>query len=1261
MLIALCLTPNKANAVAIPAGTYTIGSGGSYATITAAAAALNTNGIAGSVIFELKTTYTSGSETYPITFNAGIGSAGNTITFRPASGATGLSITGSNATSLIEFNGTDYITFDGQPAGAGGVSQLTIENTNTTSGAMTIYMHADAKHVTVTYCTVKGTNTSTTDATRGVINMGGTTVSGNDYNVISYCNITKSSTNKPACAIGMQGDMSYVTDHVTISNNNIYDFTQYGIYTSTAAQTWTITNNSFYQSSSFALTTNMFAINLDGAGDGSNNTGHTITGNYIGGQSASCGGSAFTLSSSAFKFTGIYIDSYGSGTNTISANTMQNFNITYTSTGVAFTGVYTTYLGTNSTFVIGSSGNGNIIGSTTGTGSIVITLNTGTASTGFIAFDLGATDATHTLAYNTVGGLSISSTAVSSYGRGSPKLVDVNSNGAITINNNTFGNATAQNISYSANADALYGFYGLYLSGAGSNTPSVHDNTFQNFYSNCNMDIVVVFSTNSSVNGMSFYNNTLSTMTTQAGRIDGLYLTYPNTGTFNLYSNNISSFSCSGDLYGFYMDGISGSPTINLYKNKITACGSSGDETKYNVGIEVSQTSATSTVNIYNNIIITDDGGASVAKVLRGIIDYTAGTSYIYYNTVKFNATYSSGIGISACYTCSYAGGTHYVKNNIWQNLITGGSGDYVAQKYNSTPTKANIGYNYNEAPSAAKYCYWNNLGVSWTNWSSGAAPGISNERNGTITLDANGQATASTTIGSAGTSVSIGTDYLGASRHVATPWIGAYEGAAVVVADYYWVGGTGNWDAYATHWATASGGASFHTSAPTSTDNVYFNASSGGGTVTLNVAASAAVVTFTNFTGSFAGASALSATTLSVTAGTYAMGVTTANFSGNATIASTVTISTGTLDVDGTFNATGGAITFSGAGNLALGGATVTSLGTLSATAGTVKYNRAGAQTVLSDNYFNLTIDGSGTKTLGGAIDVDGSINITAGTLDVSASNYAITCAGNWTNGATFVPQAGTVTFDGSGAQTVTTGGTAAGKEFYNVTINNSAGSPGDAADVDASDIYITHNLVITDGQYQPATNSFIGAVEIQTNGILKPDASATITVTGAWLNTNGTFTHNNCSTIFDYTGTITTGGTGTGKKFYDVTLNGTQATLGGNIDIDRHLKLSMGTWNTSGSNYSMNIGGDFVIDNTALTTFNANSSTVTFDGSATQYINVTAVGGTTPVDETITFYDIVIDNTDVRFYYNKTNDRYFNMRNMTINNGKTVKLLSI
>ena len=42
---------------------------------------------------------------------------------------------------------------------------------------------------------------------------------------------------------------------------------------------------------------------------------------------------------------------------------------------------------------------------------------------------------------------------------------------------------------------------------------------------------------------------------------------------------------------------------------------------------------------------------------------------------------------------------------------------------------------------------------------------------------------------------------------------------------NYFWVGGSGNWSDFNDHWATTSGGSTFHNQVPQSTDNVYFDA----------------------------------------------------------------------------------------------------------------------------------------------------------------------------------------------------------------------------------------------------------------------------------------------------------------------------------------------------------------------------------------------------------------------------------------------------
>ena len=83
------------------------------------------------------------------------------------------------------------------------------------------------------------------------------------------------------------------------------------------------------------------------------------------------------------------------------------------------------------------------------------------------------------------------------------------------------------------------------------------------------------------------------------------------------------------------------------------------------------------------------------------------------------------------------------------------------------------------------------------------------------------------------------------------------------------------------------------------------------------------------------------------------------------------------------------------------------------------------------------VIIANTGTITLNEAKVVNAPLTINTGaTLDVSASNYALTVQGDWTNNGAFTQRSGTVTLNGSSAQTMTGATT-----FYNLTLNNSNG----------------------------------------------------------------------------------------------------------------------------------------------------------------------------------------------------------------------------
>lgn len=93
-------------------GSIDVGTGGTYATLTAAFADLATKALVGPVIFNLTDAlYTTPAETFPITINAILGaSAVNTLTIKPA---TGIAVVISGSGNIFTLNGASYVIFDG--------------------------------------------------------------------------------------------------------------------------------------------------------------------------------------------------------------------------------------------------------------------------------------------------------------------------------------------------------------------------------------------------------------------------------------------------------------------------------------------------------------------------------------------------------------------------------------------------------------------------------------------------------------------------------------------------------------------------------------------------------------------------------------------------------------------------------------------------------------------------------------------------------------------------------------------------------------------------------------------------------------------------------------------------------------------------------------------------------------------------------------------------------------------------------------------
>ncbi len=121
-------------------GTYTVGVGKNYPTLTAAINDINTKEITCPVVLQLTdATYTS--ETYPITIKHNPGSsATNTLTIKPAPGINPV-ISGISALCAIKLNGAQYVIIDGANSAANN-QNLTIQN-NSPSGLSSVILFSN--------------------------------------------------------------------------------------------------------------------------------------------------------------------------------------------------------------------------------------------------------------------------------------------------------------------------------------------------------------------------------------------------------------------------------------------------------------------------------------------------------------------------------------------------------------------------------------------------------------------------------------------------------------------------------------------------------------------------------------------------------------------------------------------------------------------------------------------------------------------------------------------------------------------------------------------------------------------------------------------------------------------------------------------------------------------------------------------------------------------------------------------------------------
>jgi len=657
-----------------------------YATLGAAFAAINAGTHTGTIAVEVCGDTSEGATT--ATLNAsGAGSASYSfILIRPVGGAA-RTISGATTAGspMIDLNGADNVTINGINTGG---DSLTIANTtvSATSGTATIRFIGGATGNTITNSNIQGSGTMSV-ATNGAtifFSTDAATANGNDNNTISNNNIGPVGANLPTKGILCNGSTTTTAignSGNIIDNNNIFDFfgaavTSSGVAVNGGCNTFSITNNRFYQTGTRTWTTGAThrAIDLNSTTSTSGVQGMTVTGNIVGyASNTQTGVYTLTGAGTGAKFQGIVF-------NGISAGTISNIN-NNTVASVSLTGVTSSGTSTSTPFVgilvingVANT-NSNTIGSQSATDSLAFSTTTtsGTDVYGFYNFSVD----NWTSNSNNIGGISVTNLGAS----GTFLVYGMRANTSTTDTwgamSNNVGGTVANSISLTATGTASQV--------VGMQTPNAISTFTSNTIRNLTTNIGTGTTTTASVAGMIFTsttpNNTISqntihtltnTNATGASVVTGIQFTGGSTNVVErnfIYNLLASTTSATAEINGIRVGG-----GTTQYRNNMIALGA----------------------GVTNAL-----GGAATNSSTTGIvgINEALGTNQFFHNSVYIGGAPTAGTGASYAFNGTQTINTRSFRDNIFFNARSnsGATGTNYAVKINGTapnPTGLTINNN---------------------------------------------------------------------------------------------------------------------------------------------------------------------------------------------------------------------------------------------------------------------------------------------------------------------------------------------------------------------------------------------------------------------------------------------------------------------------------------------------------------------------------------------------------------------------------------
>jgi trimeric autotransporter adhesin len=569
---------------------------------------------------------------------------------------------------LFNFVGADNVTIDGLNTGG---NSLILSNTtvSATSGTSTIRFGSDAVSNTITNCSVLGSSTMSVGTNGGNIFFSTGTTTGNDNNTISNCNIGPAGSNLPSKGIygnGSTGSTAIGNSGAVINNCNIFDIfnagvISSGIYVADGCNSWTISNNKFYQTAARTFTGAFLhcAIQILGSSTTSGSQGFAITGNIIGYATSTQTGT-YALSGNAGRFIAIRLTGPTGGTAiTINSNTIASISLTGVTSGS--TGISTPF----SAILIESgvvTSNSNIIGSQSTTGSLTFSTNTSLATDIFGIFNNGSD--TWTANSNQVGSISVINPGTGSlalYGLRANTLSSV----SCTMDSNTIGGTVSGSLSNTgAGTNSI-------VQGLSSTFPVsiVTNNTIRNITlsaanigTGTSASVIGISHTAATATGHTYTGNTIhslsNTNASGAVQVIGLHYAGPTTGTNLVHRNFIHSLSLSTSSATAEMRGINVNNGLTSFENNMVR-----------LGIDASGAS------LINNFII------------YGIFDGVGTNNFLHNSVYVGGSLVGAGAAATYAFNSAVTVNTRIFRNNIFWNARSNnaGTGKHYGALYGGT------------------------------------------------------------------------------------------------------------------------------------------------------------------------------------------------------------------------------------------------------------------------------------------------------------------------------------------------------------------------------------------------------------------------------------------------------------------------------------------------------------------------------------------------------------------------------------------------